>query len=108
MSTDGNRKRPMKTEVVESRKRRSTCYVSLFFFRNNGQSLSSYCSFIYIPGFQPFFTTSAISFCQEGDVPTIKILLKNTKSMHVYYDFFHGVYSSQYEYMSRPKLETEE
>jgi len=38
----------------------------------------------------------------------MKILLKNTKSMHVYYDFFHGIYSSQYEYMSRPKLETEE
>jgi len=34
-------------------------------------------------------------FCQEDDFPTIKILLKNTKSMHVYYDFFHGICSSQ-------------
>jgi len=30
----------------------------------------------------------------------INILLKNTKSMDVYYDFLHGICSSQYEYMS--------
>ena len=46
------------------------------------------------PGLSTFFHH------QERDVPKIKILLKNTKSVHVYYDFFHGICSSQYEYVS--------
>jgi len=50
--------------------------------------------------FSTFFTTSPKFFGQEGDVPKIKILLKNTKPMHVYYDFFHSFCLSQYEYMS--------
>jgi len=53
-----------------------------------------------LPWFSTFFYHVPKTFCQEGDVPTIKILLKNTKSMHVYYDFFHDICSSQYEYMS--------
>ena len=62
-----------------------------------------------MPGFQPFFTTSPKFFGQAGDVPKIKILPKNTKPMHVYYDFFHSFCLSQYEYMSRTyKLETEQ
>ena len=55
---------------------------------------------LYTLVFQPFFTMSPKNFCQEGDVPTIKILLKNTKSMHFYCDFFYGICSSQYEYIS--------
>ena len=51
------------------------------------------------PGFSTFLPRPQ-NFFVEGDVPTIKILLKNTKSMHVYNDFFHGISSGQYEYMS--------
>jgi len=39
------------------------------------------------PGFSTFFYHVPQFFGQEGDVPTIKILPKNTKYMHVYYDF---------------------
>jgi len=52
------------------------------------------------PGFSTFFYHVPKNFCEEGDVPTIKILLKNTKSMHFYCDFFYGICSSQYEYIS--------
>jgi len=71
-----------------------------FFLFIVGQ-ISQWLLVVYVfyiePGFSSFFTTSPKFFCQEGDVPTIKILLKNTKSMQVYCDFFHGICSSQYE-----------
>ena len=38
--------------------------------------------------FQPFLPRPPNFCCQEGDVPAIKILLKNTKPVHVYCDFF--------------------
>ena len=63
-------------------------------------------NFTYNLVFQPFFTTSPKFFCQEGDVSTIKILLKNTKSMYVYWFFLWHLLKSVwvYEY----KLETEQ
>ena len=71
-----------------------------FFLFIVGQ-ISQWLLVIYVfyiePGFSSFFTTSPKIFCQEGDVSTIKILLKNTKSMQVYCDFFRGICSSQYE-----------
>jgi len=56
----------------------------------------------HTPWFFNLFLPRPPNFCcQEGDVPAIKILLKNTKPVHVYCDFFfHGICSSQYEYMS--------
>jgi len=67
--------------------------------RNETRAVTALSVDVLNPGFSTFLPRPQ-NFFVEGDVPTIKILLKNTKSMHVYNDFFHGISSGQYEYMS--------
>jgi len=70
----------------------------LFVCRSTDKSVaSSDLCVLYRTWFFNLFYHVPKIFLSRRWCPTIKILLKNTKSIQVYCDFFHGICSSQYE-----------